>query len=152
MPRVGFYLVTTAQTPGELDSVLPKLLEKVLESGQRAVVRCPTAERAERLNDWLWSYDAASFLPHGLAKDAHADLQPIIVTHEAINPNGASIMLRLAGATADDYNDFERVLEIFGGTEEGRAAARERWKFYREQNITLSHHTYEDGRWKTAQS
>lgn len=148
--RVGFYLVTTAQTPGELDGVLPKLLEKVLNSGQRAVVRCPTAERAERLDDWLWSYEEASFLPHGQAKDAHADRQPIVVTHEAVNPNKAQILVRLSGAQADDYADFERVLEVFAGTEEGRAAARERWKFYREQNVELSHHTYEDGRWKTA--
>lgn len=150
MTRVGFYLVTTAQTPGELDGVLPKLLEKVLESGQRAVVRCPTAERAERLNDWLWSYDAASFLPHGLATENHADRQPVIVTHTAENPNNAGIMLRLPGGDATDFASFERVLEVFGGTEEGRAAARERWKFYREQNVELSHHTYEDGRWKTA--
>src|SRR5690606_38262886 len=126
--RVGFYLVTTAQTPGELDGVLPKLLEKVLDSGQRAVVRCPTAERAERLDDWLWSYEDASFLPHGQAKDAHADRQPIVVTHEAVNPNKAQIMVRVAGGPADDYAEFERVLEVFSGTEEGRAAARERWK------------------------
>ena len=58
--EIGFYHLTC--TP--LERALPKLLEKVLASGARAVVRAGSDERVEFLNGALWTYQPASFLPH----------------------------------------------------------------------------------------
>jgi DNA polymerase-3 subunit chi len=44
------------------------------------------------------------------------------------NPNDAGILVLTDGATADDFDGFERCLEMFDGNDDAAvAAARERW-------------------------
>ena len=63
MADIGFYHLTA--TP--LEKALPKLLEKTLEAGERALVRVPSAERVGWLDGQLCTYDDRSWLPHGTA-------------------------------------------------------------------------------------
>src|SRR5689334_11444558 len=87
MAEVLFYHLE--QRP--LESVLPALLEKVLERGWRAVVEVGSAERAKALDTSLWTYRDDSFLPHGLAGDALDPEQPVLLTTASDNPNGATV-------------------------------------------------------------
>ena len=61
--------------PAEL--ALPALLNKALQAGGIAV-RVPDARMAAQLDDHLWTYDAGSFLPHGLVI-AHTADHPIVI-------------------------------------------------------------------------
>jgi DNA polymerase-3 subunit chi len=63
-----------------LDQVLPKLLERVIDAGLRAVVLAGSEERVERLNALLWTYDDGSFLPHGARSDGNLADQPVYLT------------------------------------------------------------------------
>ena len=74
-----------------LESALPGLLQRSLERGWRVVVKVGSEERLEALNAHLWSFDDASFLPHGAAADGHAEAQPIWLTTGDDNPNGATV-------------------------------------------------------------
>ena len=114
MTEIGFYHLT--RTP--LERALPKLLEKVLGAGKRAVVRVGSDERVAFLNGALWTYDSASFLPHGTAKEGEALDQPIWLTADEENPNGAQILVLTDGAEAADVDAFERCLEMFDGREQ----------------------------------
>ena len=76
MTRTDFYHLQSQN----LETVLPKLLEKAYSTGKSIVVRVGTAERVEFLNALLWTYDDQSFLPHGSSKDGNAELQPIWLT------------------------------------------------------------------------
>jgi len=69
MTEVAFYHLTRSS----LEQALPKLLEKTLAAGKRAVVRVGSPARAEALNVALWSNEASSWLPHGSAKDGAAE-------------------------------------------------------------------------------
>src|SRR5205809_321355 len=60
MTDISFYHLTSTT----LDQALPKLLEKALQGGFKAVVRAGSDTEAERLCGLLWSYDQDSFLPH----------------------------------------------------------------------------------------
>ena len=68
MAEIGFYHLLT--TP--LDRALPRLLERARAQGYRIVVRAASPDRVEHLNAVLWTYDEASFLPHGSARDGNA--------------------------------------------------------------------------------
>ena len=68
MSRVDFYHLQKQP----LEDVLPKLLEKAYSTGQNTLVRVGTEERVEFLNSLLWTYNDASFLPHGSKKDRSA--------------------------------------------------------------------------------
>ena len=64
MPEVLFYQLERRP----LESALPDLLLRSLERGWRVVVKVGSDERLQALNAHLWSYDDASFLPHGAGR------------------------------------------------------------------------------------
>ncbi len=146
MTDIGFYHLTG--TP--LERALPKLLEKVLRSGKRAVVMAGSEERVESLNAMLWTYRQDSFLPHGSARDANPEAQPVWLTAKDENPNGASILILCDGAARGSIADFERCLEMFDGRDEAAVAeARLRWKSYQETGHSCVYHQQtETGGWE----
>ena len=128
MTEISFYHLL--HTP--LERALPKLIEKVLESGARAVIRTGSTERAEALNDALWTFDQDSFVPHGTALDGNAPLQPVWITPHEENPNGADILVLTDGAESAEVANYRRCLEMFDGRDEDAVAdARRRWKVYK---------------------
>lgn len=125
MAEIGFYHL---QSVG-LEQALPRLLERVLERGLRAVVLAGSAERVEALNRALWTYGRDSFLPHGSRADGFADEQPIYLTERLERPNGATVLVLVDGAEVEDLSDFERCLDLFDGNDpDAVAAARARWR------------------------
>ena len=125
MPEIGFYHLLSMP----LERALPRLLERARAAGHRIVVRAASAERVEHLNALLWTYDEASFLAHGSARDGNAADQPIWLTAAAENPNKASLLILVDGVEADDAARFSRIADMFDGNDEDAvAAARERWR------------------------
>jgi DNA polymerase III subunit chi len=122
---IGFYHLTRTGP----DKALPQLLGRTLAAGQRAVVLCAGAERVTALDAALWQCAEPDWLPHGTAADGDADLQPIWLTTEDAAPNGARFLFLLDGARSERLDDYDRVFDLFDGTEEAAVqAARERWR------------------------
>lgn len=125
MTEIGFYHLQT--TP--LERALPKLLERGLAAGHRVVVIAGSRERVEHLDALLWTYDDATFLPHGSRREAQPERQPVWLTEADENPNGASMLVLTDGATSARVSEFRRCLDLFDGSDETAvAAARERWR------------------------
>lgn len=136
MTEISFYHLL--HTP--LERALPKLVEKVLESGARAVIRTGSAERAEALSNAIWTFDQASFVPHGTAKDGNAADQPVWITPEDENPNGADILVLTDGAETPGIGEFRRCLDMFDGRDETAVAdARRRWTEYKSADHDLTY-------------
>ena len=136
MGEIGFYhLASTA-----LERSLPKLLEQAWTQGYRIVVRTASPERVEQLSATLWTYDEASFLPHGSARDGNAAMQPIWLTHSSENLNGASMLVLVDGVEAEDLGFYARCADLFDGNDAGAIeAARSRWRRAREAGHTLTY-------------
>ncbi len=117
-----------------LEDVLPGLVEKSLERGWRAVIRTDSSERSDALDNLLWTYDEQSFLAHAQSGDGDAARQPVLITVEEENPNGAQILFCVGGAGPSDWqagslSTLARIVMLFHGRD-GRmlSAAREAWK------------------------
>ncbi len=126
MTEVLFYHLERAS----LESVLPGLLERTLERGWKAVVRCGTQETVTRLDEILWTYNDEAFLPHS-ADPARAAEQPVFLTTQTDVPNGAHLLFLVdnASAEAGAISSFVRCVTIFdGGDDKAVAAARAFWK------------------------
>src|SRR5712692_8553828 len=122
MAEIGFYHLQT--TP--LERALPRLLERARAQGYRIVVRAASSERIEHLNALLWTYDDASFLAHGSARDGNAASQPIWLTDGPENPNEASMLLLVDGVEAENLAGFARIADMFDGNDAAAVeAARE---------------------------
>ena len=146
MTDIGFYHLTRST----LGQALPKLLEKVNSSGARAVVMTGSEERTGALDTILWTYDQNAFLPHGTARDGNPEEQPVWITHEDDNPNGASILVLTDGAVSGRIGDYARCLEMFDGNDDDAVEkARARWKAYGAEGHNLTYWQQTPaGRWE----
>lgn len=146
IPRIGFYHLQRTM----LEQALPKLLEKVLQSRQRAVVMAGSVERVAFLDQLLWTCEPESWIPHGAARDGDASLQPIYLTAEDENPNNAKILLLTDGVVSARLTDFERCLTLFDGNDEMAVqAARDLWKEWKSLGYDLTYYQQTDrGGWQ----
>jgi DNA polymerase-3 subunit chi len=136
-----------------VDQALPSLLEHALEEGRRVLVRAASDEMVAALNERLWTYDDASFLPHGAAGDGDPMTQPVFLTTELENPNAATMLVRLSGAEIGDADDaFDLVVILFDGRDEAALAqARGEWRRLTDQGRAISYWRESDeGGWERA--
>ena len=136
-----------------VDEALPRILERALEEGRRVLVRASSEEMAAALNERLWTYDDASFLPHGAAGDGDPAAQPIFLTCEVENPNAATMLVRLSGAEAARSDEaFELALLVFDGRDEASLAdARAEWRRLKDEGRAISYwREGDEGGWERA--
>ena len=130
-----YHLLSTS-----LERAVPKLMEKALGAGNRIVILVNSERMLKTMSDALWSNDAASFLPHGSAKDGHSSVQPIYLALADENPNGADILCVLDGSLPASIDRYSKVLDVFDGANESDvAAARKRWAHYKNLGLALQY-------------
>ena len=115
-----------------LEDVLPGLIEKSLTRGWRAVIKTDSSERSDALDNLLWTYDDQSFLAHAQSGDGEGARQPVLITVEDENPNGAQILFCIGGASPADWTGVSaltRVVMLFDGRDAAMLdQARSAWK------------------------
>jgi DNA polymerase-3 subunit chi len=123
-----------------LDEVLPELLEKTMARGWKALVRAQAPERIEHLDGWLWRYRDESFLPHAPAGEPNAERQPVLLTTDFDNPNGAEALFLVDGAEPGDLSGFARCMVLFDGADAVQLAeARGLWKRIKADGLPVAY-------------
>ena len=137
------------------EEALPAILEDALAQDLKVVVEAPVREWIEALDDRLWTYADESFLPHGTARDGEPETQPIFLTTEGDNPNGAELRILVGGAKAAPIlagqpDAYRRIVILFDGAdEEARAGARAQWAELKAAGHALSYwREGETGEWE----
>lgn len=119
--RVDFYQLS--QTP--VEGALPQLAGKMREAGARVLVVSADDGQLARISDALWAVKA-DFLAHAPAGGPHDSRQPILLSENLANPNGATFLALADGLWRDGAEAFERVFLLFdGSTIDG---ARSTWR------------------------
>ncbi len=145
-PEVLFYHLERQP----LERVLPKLIEKTLQRGWRAVVQSGSEERLDALDVSLWTYSEDSFLPHGSKKSGYASEQPVYLTTGPDAPNGAGVRFFVDGAAAETFDGAERFVYLFDGRDQDALTiARGQWKAAKAAGCTVTYwQESESGRWE----
>lgn len=132
MTKINFYVnVSSAQ------QFLPRLLKRALAEGQALLIHAGSEPEARALDQWLWTFEEQSFIPHCLASAAEAEQTPIQITWpEGPVPHHA-VLLNLAPVQPAIFSRFEKLLELVTADDDARAAGRERFRFYRERGYPL---------------
>ncbi|MEM1365966.1 MAG: DNA polymerase III subunit chi [Pseudomonadota bacterium] len=138
-----------------LEIALTGLLERSLQRGWRVVVEGRDRTRLEALDQHLWMYRADSFMPHALAQpdgdeDQQAVHQPVWLTDDDDNPNGAQVRFLIDQAEATDTASHERLVYMFDGLDmDAVGHARERWKAEKALGRKLTYwQQSSEGRWE----
>ena len=147
-PEIWFYHLERST----LGQVLPGLLEKTRERGWRALVRAESSGLLDEIDEHLWTWRDESFLAHGRANEAEPGRQPILLTEDLENPNGAQALFIVDGAELGDTKGFDRCFIIFDGRDEASlAGARARWKALKAAGASLAYWKQSpEGRWEKA--
>lgn len=144
MSEVWFYHLE----PRPLDDVLPVLLERTLERGWRAVVEAGSAERAEALDALLWTWRDDSFLPHGRSGGPHDADQPVLITTDEANRNGANIRFFVDRAVPRSAEGYDRIIYMFSAHDpDAVAEARLAWRALQSAGEVTYWQQEPSGRW-----
>jgi DNA polymerase-3 subunit chi len=141
MPQADFYTLTE---PGEaplLDRVC-RLVEQAYAQGLRVHVHAADQTQAHALDERLWAYDPASFLPHNLAGEGPNPPPPIQIGWGEAEARNRDLLLNLADDPPEAlFVRYGRLIDFVPAEEERKAKARERYRIYRDRGFTLRVHT-----------
>jgi DNA polymerase-3 subunit chi len=109
------------------------LLRSAHAKGARLRVRVDDAQ-LEALDERLWAFSALDFLPHCRVGDALQARTPIVLgaADARVGDDVRDCLINLATAPAQGWQAWPRVIEIVGADADAKAAARQRFRAYRE--------------------
>jgi len=143
MTKVDFYLLGTGSNSRALFAC--RLAEKVWRLGHRVYLLAGDPPAANELDELLWTFSQGSFVPHAQYKqeeDAnhHADSHPVLIGHAEPPAALNDVLISLSAEVPAWFGRFTRVVELVGASEDDKARARERFRFYRERGYPLETH------------
>jgi DNA polymerase-3 subunit chi len=151
-PRVEWWFYHL--TRSELEKAAGPLLQKCLDAGWRVLAVSDSQERRAKLDEALWTYDDASFLPHGdaAAPGLDASRQPVLIHSKLDNLNLADVLLLMDGMEAPVEAPFRRCLVIFDDRDQdARGQARLQFKAAKDAGLAARYFQEgERGGWKEA--
>jgi len=137
MTTVDFYILPSPLPAARLDFAC-KLVEKAWRLGHRVYLHCSDAEQREQLDARLWAFKGESFVPHSLAED---DPEAVIVLGLSSDAGShQDLLVNLDLKVPAFAARFARVAEVVVEDPAIRQAARESFRFYREQGYPLQDH------------
>lgn len=141
MTHVDFYILNDSQSAA-LPLFTCRLAEKAYRQGHQVYIQTDSDHQLRQLDELLWTFRDGSFLPHGVhaTGDDLAGGQPILLGR-TIEPEGpGDVLLNLAGDVPAFFSRFNRVAELVGGSDSQIAAARNRYRFYKDRGYSLNTH------------
>lgn len=137
MTQVDFYVLPTADPLGRLDFAC-KLTDKAWRLGHRVYLHCSDAEQRAELDAHLWRFKGETFVPHGLIEDDHDAPVALGIGNDCAQHQDLLVNLDLR--IPEFFKQFARIAEIVVEDPAIRQAARESFRFYREQGYPLQNH------------
>lgn len=133
MTDVRFYHLTRSR----LEDALPVMLKRTLQRQGRAVVRFADTAALKAMDERLWTFDEAEFIPHGHEQTGFADQQPVWLTLGLDNPAEATFLFVTEGAEIAHFETYDVCAVLFDGRlEQSVQAARVLWKDIRDSMQT----------------
>lgn len=139
MPRVDFYLLSESGDVARWRCAC-RLAEKAADMGHRVLIRTASSGESTKLDELLWTFSEKVFLPHEVATAPSHPLVKVVINDQ---PPAApfDVVINVSSQSLQAVPSVERIAEVVGADETEKRAARERYRFYREQGCALETHT-----------
>jgi DNA polymerase-3 subunit chi len=135
MTQIDFY----TQVDDKLQTAC-RLAAKARSRGLRVTLFCPDRDAAARLDRMLWSVPATGFLPHCRRDDPLAGVTPVLIDASGNDPLHDEFLINLHSEWPACFSRFQRLAEIVCTDDADRAAARARFRFYRDRGYEIRTH------------
>jgi DNA polymerase III subunit chi len=137
--KVRFASIHQAQRKQQMRR-LCKLLESRIAEGKTVAVLVPDDSWARRFSELLWTFDDASFVPHGVSLETASPMDRLLLVSS--HPSGltADVLVNFCPQpVAEGQLDDEEceVFELFQQDQgDGRTVGKQKWDWYRNRGIT----------------
>jgi DNA polymerase-3 subunit chi len=135
MTRIDFYFEAEDKL-----QVACRLSAKAAQRKLRVLIYTPDEAQAQRIDKMLWTWQATGFLPHCMTRSPLAAQTPVLITHDPEDTPHDEVLLNLHYEWPPAFSRFQRLVEIVGRDDEDRAAARGRFRFYRDRGYEIVNH------------
>ncbi|MHB8447788.1 MAG: DNA polymerase III subunit chi [Rudaea sp.] len=129
MAKADFYLIAKPRFRADPLLLVCELAKRAFESGQSVLILARSREQAEALDEKLWEFDEAAFVPHQIAGDEDDAITPVLIVAPGTVTPDRALVINLRDESVTGI--FERVLEVVPDDEAQRAGSRARWKSYK---------------------
>ncbi|MDP5053281.1 MAG: DNA polymerase III subunit chi [Congregibacter sp.] len=137
MTRVGFYIVENTDADSRTRLAL-RLTEKAHKRGHRIFIHSENEQQARQLDELLWTFRPASFLPHALSSDKPDEQICIGWGQEPMGHD--DLLINLQTTVPEFIGRFQRVAELVNQEPARLEALRHSWRHYRERGYSLEEH------------
>ena len=121
------------------------LTGKAFARGLKVTVFCPDPELAQRFDRLLWTAPAIGFVPHCAPEDPLAQDTPVIVDCRGDPLLHDEVLVNLRPEWPPFFGRYQRLIEIVSRDDVDRAAARERFRIYRDRGYEIRTHDLSKG-------
>jgi len=113
-----------------------ELCAKALAKGRELMVFTPGVAMNEAVQAALWQHSATSFLAS--SDDAACTMpSPITVSHEHERLTKDDVLINLHDQHPPFFSRFRYLVELVGSAEDDKAAARVKFRFYRDRGYDI---------------
>lgn len=140
MSRIDFYVLSEAGEPAR-QRFACRLAEKVYKLDNTVHIAAGDRQRAEQLDELLWTFRDGSFVPHEIVASNLQPLgSPITIGYEEAEVGSCDLLINLSDESLKDAGAFQRIAEIVTSDEDSRQRSRRRFADYRDNGHTLDTH------------
>ena len=131
-------------------SIAP-LLIKTLDEGKKAFLFCSDEDRLAEIDKGLWQFSKTKFVPHVTNKETDIeelsswDRQPIVISDEEDNKNGADYLVLINEPSSDFIKKFNRIFYFY--TDEQIDEAKKFAKNFTKDGQKVKSFKKSDGKW-----
>jgi len=135
MTRIDFYF-----NAGDKNDFACKIAGKAFRQDLRVAIFAPQEAAARTVDRLLWLSPPTAFVPHCAATNSMAKETPVVIAMTADALPEAEVLINLDGQPPAVFGRFQRLVEIVSGDDADKAAARARFRFYRDQGYEIVSH------------
>lgn len=153
MTEINFYVSKEEGLEHRL-AIVHRLVILALKRKLNIHIHTDTEATSVKLDDFLWTKDSASFIPHSIISSNDSDdsssdnskevndykAQQINISHDYEPLEDCDYLINLSNQRPVFFSRFLKVAEILDNNEEIITAGRKRYSFYRDRGYTLGYY------------
>jgi DNA polymerase-3 subunit chi len=132
MTRVEFYFNVVDKIEKTVE-----LCERALVKGRQLTVYTQDEAMSDNVQKSLWQHSPSSFLANCKVDEVNSQFSPIVVDSQGENFLQDDVLINLQTAQPLFFSRFRYLVELVGNEEADKAAARVRFRFYKDRGYDI---------------
>ncbi|MDI1309182.1 MAG: DNA polymerase III subunit chi [Methylotenera sp.] len=132
MTRVEFYFNVSDKFAKTVE-----LCEKALAKGRQLTIYTQNDAMSNDIQNLLWTQSPSSFLANSLINETQSRFSPIVIDAHGENLIQDDVLINFQTLQPLFFSRFRYLVELVGSDEADKAAARARFRFYKDRGYEI---------------